>query len=148
MDNAKITDVIRETTLTELEKMKRQPKKRSWDRDCFRQDQDAEGYFLTEQGKGFAVVAAEVCKLAEKSHLAYDEITGTAAKGVKTARETGELLINSLPEIQKSISLIREIFLASVDQLSWIENINGYSKQFFRITGSILKFPGKFHGLL
>lgn len=69
-----------------------------------------------EQGKGFAVVASEVRKLAESSKLAADKITELTNKGVSITNKAGELLLNLVPEIQKTSSLVQEISMASQQQ--------------------------------
>ena len=62
-----------------------------------------------EQGRGFAVVAAEVRKLAERSAAAAQEIGGLSVVSMETAEQTGELFGRIIPDIRKTVELIREV---------------------------------------
>ena len=77
-----------------------------------------------EQGKGFAVVASEVRKLAERSRVAAQEIRGVAAKSIEVAEHAGKLLLEMLPAIRSTASLIEEIASASQQQKQNILEIN------------------------
>jgi methyl-accepting chemotaxis protein len=61
-----------------------------------------------EHGKGFAVVAAEVRKLAEKSKQASDEIVNLVNMSFELASYTGEMMNNTLPEIDKTSQLVQK----------------------------------------
>jgi len=75
-------------------------------------------------GRGFAVVATEVRKLAERSQVAAQEISGVANDSVKLADEAGESLAKIVPTIQRTSDLVQEIAAASCEQASGISQIN------------------------
>ena len=77
-----------------------------------------------EHGRGFAVVAAEVRKLAERSQLAATEIDEVSAKSVFVAQESGKMLSEVVPNIQKTSDLVQEITASSIEQSSGAEQIN------------------------
>jgi methyl-accepting chemotaxis protein len=83
-----------------------------------------------EHGKGFAVVAAEVRKLAENSQAAAREIGDVSKKSVEISRNSGILLSNVVPDIQKTTSLVQEIAAASSEQSSGINQITSAISQF------------------
>ncbi|MEN8119047.1 MAG: methyl-accepting chemotaxis protein [Bacteroidota bacterium] len=76
-----------------------------------------------EQGKGFSVVAAEVRKLAERSKLAAAEITDLASKSVIAIENTGSGIEELVPEINRTVELVKEIFAQSRDQDSGINTL-------------------------
>ena len=69
-----------------------------------------------EHGKGFAVVAAEVRKLAERSKVAAEQIDGLSKRGVKISTQTGDMISNLLPDMQKTADLVLEIASLSNEQ--------------------------------
>ncbi len=87
-----------------------------------------------EHGKGFAVVAAEVRKLAERSQKAAAEITEISGKTVKSAEESKQLLVNTLPDINKTAELVQEIAAASIEQNTGADQVNGAIQQLSQVT--------------
>ncbi len=148
-DNARITDEITEKTVSQLEKIKVSTEQNIIEiksisekieilNDIFRRtnmlslNASIEAARAGEHGKGFAVVAEEVRKLAEISKIASLEIVESAKKGAFATEEAGKLLINFIPEIEKSALLIREISQANVEQRNSMESINSSLKEFFK----------------
>ncbi|MFO1475281.1 MAG: methyl-accepting chemotaxis protein [Verrucomicrobiota bacterium] len=77
-----------------------------------------------EHGKGFAVVASEVRKLAERSQTAAAEISKLTGGGVKLAEQAGSMLVELVPDIQKTAGLVQEIAAASNEQNTGANQIN------------------------
>ena len=87
-----------------------------------------------QEGRGFAVVASEVRKLAERSQIAAQEITKVSSITNESSQEAAELLDAITPEIEKTASLIQEITMASLEQVSGVEQINNALQQLNQVT--------------
>lgn len=87
-----------------------------------------------DHGKGFAVVAAEVRKLAERSQVAAQEISGLANNSVDQAENAGKLLDDMVPSIGKTADLVKEIAAASAEQRGGLEQINSAIVQLSQTT--------------
>lgn len=87
-----------------------------------------------QEGRGFAVVAAEVRKLAERSQAAATEITNSSMETLKSSTEATQKLDAITPEIQKTATLVKEISVASMEQVSGVEQINNALQQLNSIT--------------
>ena len=87
-----------------------------------------------EHGRGFAVVAAEVRKLAERSQVAAQEISGLAGNSVQLAERAGVLLEEMVPAIQKTSDLVQEISAASSEQATGAAQINSAINQLNQAT--------------
>ncbi|MFW5706978.1 MAG: methyl-accepting chemotaxis protein [Bacteroidota bacterium] len=87
-----------------------------------------------EHGKGFAVVAAEVRKLAETSKAAADQINELAMKTVNVTENTGKMMNDLMPELEKTTQLISEVTAASLEQNSGAEQVNTAILQLNQIT--------------
>lgn len=86
------------------------------------------------QGKGFAVVAAEIKKLAEKSQLAAKEINELSTSGLIQAKETGNKLLEIIPDIEQTAKLVQEIVASSLEQKISSEEINQGIQQLNKVT--------------
>ena len=87
-----------------------------------------------DAGRGFAVVAAEVRKLAERSQIAAQEISGVAGSSVELAERAGKLLDQMVPSINKTSDLVQEIAAASSEQSSGVSQINTAMNQMNQTT--------------
>lgn len=75
-------------------------------------------------GKGFAIVATEVRKLAERSQSAADEISSLLNQCQIDSEAAGNMLDQTIPEIEQSSSLIGSIASLNVDQNMSIDEID------------------------
>lgn len=87
-----------------------------------------------EQGRGFSVVASEVRNLAERSKVAAEEIVGAVTNSIQMNEQAGDLLINTLPKIDKTAELVKEISAASVEQSSGVKQLNNALQQINIVT--------------
>jgi methyl-accepting chemotaxis protein len=87
-----------------------------------------------DQGKGFAVVAAEVRRLAERSRLAATEITDLSKASLQMTEESGNLLKEILPDINKTAKLVDEIAASSQEQFHGTAQINSAIQQLNTVT--------------
>ncbi len=82
-----------------------------------------------EHGRGFAVVASEVRRLAERSRLAANEIMELSQSSLKVTEDSGKLILEIIPDINKTAKLVEEIASASIEQRNGVTQINGAIQQ-------------------
>ena len=87
-----------------------------------------------QEGRGFAVVAAEVRKLAERSQAAAVEITKSSSDTLESSNVATQKLDVITPEIKRTADLVKEITLASMEQVTGVEQINNAIQQLNNVT--------------
>ncbi len=87
-----------------------------------------------DAGRGFAVVASEVRKLSEFTQKAANEIDEVSASSLEIAQKSWEEMEAILPEIKTIIGAIHEILVASQEQESGANHINGAIQSLVSIT--------------
>lgn len=87
-----------------------------------------------DYGKGFAVVAGEVRKLAERSQIAAAQITELSAKSLQVTESATRKLLELLPEIERTATLVQEIAAASMEQETGANQVNNAIQQLNQIT--------------
>ncbi len=86
------------------------------------------------EGKGFAVVATEVRKLAERSKVAADEIVRLTAESFNLADEAQKKMLELLPELDKTTTMVRDVSQASSEQILGVSQINNSIQQLNSVT--------------
>ncbi len=88
-----------------------------------------------DYGKGFAVVASEVRKLAENAKKSADEITEMSQNGLKNTISASEVMHETLPKVENTSVLVREIAAASVEQNAGANQINDVIQKLNSVVG-------------
>lgn len=161
-ENAEITNAISETTIRQLEQIREATLKNISEiktisqkivvlEELFKQtnmlaiNASIEASRAGTYGKGFAVIAAEVRSLAERSKEASNEIIRLAQKGERETEQVGSLILDFIPEVQKSAKLIHEISVFSKEQGTAVDNVFDAVKSFFRISKKNTEVSGEIH---
>jgi len=77
-----------------------------------------------EYGKGFAIVAGEVRQLAERSAKVAEEITEILTQAHLDTEASGNMLDQSIPEIEHNMRLIIDILSLNLEQNNSLDQIN------------------------
>ncbi len=77
-----------------------------------------------DHGKGFSVVALEVRKLAERSKQAAMEITDLSTQSVSAIEETGRGMEDLVPDLQKTVELVKAIYSQSREQSLEVDSLS------------------------
>jgi methyl-accepting chemotaxis protein len=77
-----------------------------------------------KNGKGFTVVAAEVRNLAEKSREAAENIVKLTHESSLVTEGSSQLLLELIPDVEKTAELVNEISVASFEQNSGATQVN------------------------
>ncbi|MEM6830947.1 MAG: methyl-accepting chemotaxis protein, partial [Bacteroidota bacterium] len=96
-------------------------------------------------GSGFSIIANEVKKLAERSRVASLEISGSAQNGSNKTEEMERLLIEFVPEIEKSVNLIKEISQSSKEQTNSVDVMTQSLREFFNISRKNAEISSEIH---
>lgn len=86
------------------------------------------------EGRGFAVVAAEVRRLAERSQEAAADINKASRETFDAASTVMNQINEIAPEIKTTAGLVQEISVASMEQVSGVEQINNALYQLNNVT--------------
>ncbi len=89
-----------------------------------------------EHGRGFAVVASEVRKLAKRSQIAANEISQITASSLQISHKAGELIANTVPQIEQTSTLVRDIASSAGEQNIGISQITQAMNQLDGVTGA------------
>lgn len=77
-----------------------------------------------DAGRGFAVVANEVRNLAERSKAAAEEINQLSKNGIQVTQNAQNQFEEILPELERTLLLLRDIAVANEEQFISISQIN------------------------
>lgn len=89
-----------------------------------------------EHGRGFAVVASEVRKLAKRSQIAANEISQITASSLEISHKAGELIASTVPQIEQTSTLVRDIANSAGEQNIGISQITQAMNQLDGVTGA------------
>jgi len=89
-----------------------------------------------EYGKGFAVVAAEVRRLAERSSQVSTEITELLIQSQNDTESAGNMLDQTIPQIEKNTLLIQKIIEQHRNQSEQLKKINLFMDKLNEVTRS------------
>lgn len=89
-----------------------------------------------EHGRGFAVVASEVRKLAKRSQIAANEISQITEKSLEISNKAGELIANTVPQIEQTSTLVRDIASSAGEQNIGISQITQAMNQLDGVTSA------------